>query len=198
MEPKEFGEFLAAIRRGDEHAWRSLVEFAEPSVKQAVNTRLKHSPLQRVADVDDIAQSAFFRFHKHALIGDYTIESFAQLQSLLNTIALNRLRDLGRKGGAATHGGLPGRKRLGEGVSAADFAMYAGSTPSQHLTVQELIEKVRGRLSKKSVQIHKWRAEGLTWPEIADILNEPPQAVRIRFAREIQHVTRDLGIDGGD
>ena len=198
MDREEFGSFLAAIRHGDEQAWRTLVDFAGPGLKQAVNARLKNSRLQHVADVDDIAQSAFFRFHNHALIGDFSLETFEQLQSLLNTIALNRLRDLRKKGGAAARVDVADPRRVPNAATTACQARYEGSSPSQHATVQELVREVQRRLSKKSAQIHKWRAEGLSWPNIAEILNEPPQAVRIRFAREIQRVTQSLGIDDGD
>ena len=198
MDRKEFGSFLAAIRHGDEQAWRNLVLLAGPAVKEAVGARLKHSRLRQVAEVDDIAQSAFFRFHNHALLGDFTLETFEQLQSLLTTIALNRLRDLGRKGGAAAREGRDVDRKLGNGLVPSAEVAGDVSTPSQHVAIEELLQELRRRLSKKSAQIHKWRAEGLTWPDIAEILNEPPQAVRIRFAREIQQVARNLGFDDGD
>jgi RNA polymerase sigma factor (sigma-70 family) len=197
MDQQEFEAFLVALRRWDEPAVRKLVQLAEPGIKQMIQARLKSSGLARVADADDVSQSVFFRFLNHAHAGDFTLETLEQLQKLRTTMALNRLRDLGRKGRAAPRGRLGDPSGLEGRADAATQVKDEGSTPSQHVAVEELLQELRRRLSKKAAQIHQWRAQGWTWVEIAEILNEPPQAVRVRFAREIEQVARQLGMDVG-
>jgi DNA-directed RNA polymerase specialized sigma24 family protein len=195
MEPAEFDEFLAALRQWNEGAVRRLVLLAEPKLSQVIRARLQGSNLNRVADTDDICQSVFFRFLNHARAGEFTLESFEQLQKLLTTMALNRVRDLGRKGGAAARNPLGGASgREGRGAGASQVADEA-SSPSQHVAVVDLLQELRRRLSQKAALIHEWRSQGRSWAEIARELHEPPQAVRIRFAREIQQVARELGMD---
>src|SRR5262245_56755841 len=130
MEPSEFDEWLAGLRRWDDEAVRKLVALAEPKLSQVVRGRLEGGGLMRIAGTEDICQSVFLRFLNHANTGDFTLESFDQLLKLLTTMAVNRVRDLGREQGAAARRGTTGGLRAGGGAfEPADRA----STPSQHV-----------------------------------------------------------------
>lgn len=192
MDAPRIEEFVADLRRWDEQAVRRLVALLEPGLARMVRIRLGEAGLNRVADTEDVCQSVFVRFLNHANAGDFTITSFEQLRNLLTTMAVNRVRDLRRKGGAAARGGGPD---AAPEVAGAFEPADDSSTPSQHMALQDLLQEMYRRLSKGASQVHQWRAAGMSWIEIAEQLGEPPQAVRVRFAREIQRVARELGVN---
>src|SRR5262245_26175988 len=66
MDPADFGNFLAALRRWDDRAVQELVLLAEPKLSQVVRARIEAGGLHRLADTDDVCQSVFFRFLHHA------------------------------------------------------------------------------------------------------------------------------------
>jgi hypothetical protein len=69
-----------------------------------------------------------------------------------------------------------------------------GSSPSQQLAFADLEQRFLGQLSAQSRQILGWKAQGWTWPQIAAELGERHANVRIRFAREVQQVLQQLGL----
>ena len=107
-------------------------------------------------------------------------------------MALNRLRDLARKGGGA------GRVRpLSEadrgGVDLDEIAANA-ATPSEHVVREDFLSEFLQRLSPEARRIHRWRLAGWSWAQIGDELGLPQNTVRIRFARETLHIARQLGL----
>ena len=193
MENAEFENFLQALRRGDHDAAERLVHLYGPDICRLIRAKLKEGGLRRVTDSVDICQSILFGFLQHIAAGGFELESAEQLEKLLRTMALNKLRDLARHEQVARrHDGEPlaGRQGQGEGEPAAD-----GSSPSEHVAREDLLEQFLSRLSAEARQIHHWRAEGWSWAKIAAELHEPHNTIRIRFARETQQIARQLGVD---
>lgn len=195
MQDAEFAEFLSALRRGDYAAVGRLVDQFGPEIARLIRMRLAGNNLRRITDSADICQSILFAFCQHAAAGEFDLQSPAELEKLLRTMALNKLRDLSRREQA----GKRDQRRLvpGAGAEAAmvDAATQA-SSPSQHVALADLLDQFRRALSPAARQIHEWRALNWTWDEIGRELQEPPSVVRIRFARETQRVARQLGLEG--
>jgi RNA polymerase sigma factor (sigma-70 family) len=193
MDSAEFSGFLGALRRGDHDAAEKLVHLYGPDICRLIRAKLKAGELQRVADSVDICQSILFEFLQHIAAGEFKVGSAGQLEKLLRTMALNKLRDLAR------HEQVVQRRKsegptLRQGKTEEELA-DAGSSPSQHVAREDLLEHFLSRLSEEARQIHQWRALGWGWSKIAAELNEPHNTVRIRFARETQQIARQLGLD---
>lgn len=189
---ENFEKFLAALRKGDEKAVEELVRLCEPQLRRIARTRLAEGHLRREADSMDIVQSVLTSFLHHAAAGDFLIETPDQLLRLLRTMALNRLRDLARKGGAAA------RKRTAQDQVGNNTPAYAiqgnEPSPSEHIVVEDMLDRFLKVLSPEARSIHHWRASGWSWNEIAAELKAPSNTVRIRFARETLRVARELGL----
>jgi RNA polymerase sigma factor (sigma-70 family) len=189
---ENFARFLAALRNGDEQAVEELVRLCEPQLRRIARARLAEGDLRREADSMDIVQSVLTSFIRRAAAGEFAFETPDQLLRLLRTMALNRLRDLARKGGAQ------GRTRPmpGHGVAGASTRQVAaeGPTPSEHVAQEDFLEQFLLGLSPEARQIHRWRASGWSWAEVGAELNAEPSTIRIRFARETLRVARELGL----
>lgn len=189
---ENFEKFLAALRKGDEKAVGELIRICEPQLRRIARARLAEGNLRRQADSMDIVQSVLTSFLRHAAAGDFAIETPDQLLKLLRTMALNRLRDLARKGGG------DGRNRSvaehSPSASRVSKIVAGGPTPSEHLVLEDFLEQFLLGLSPEGQQIHRWRTWGWSWAEIASELNAPPNTIRIRFARETLRVARELGL----
>jgi RNA polymerase sigma factor (sigma-70 family) len=193
MDSAEFSSFLGALRRGDHDAAEKLVHLYGPEICRLIRAKLKAGELQRVADSVDICQSILFEFLQHIAAGEFKLESAGQLEKLLRTMALNKLRDLARHEQAACR--RKNEAATGKQGKSAKEPADAGSSPSQHVAREDLLEHFLSRLSEEARQIHQWRALGWNWIKIAAELNEPHNTVRIRFARETQQIARQLGLD---
>lgn len=189
---ENFEKFLAALRKGDAKAVEELVRLCEPQLRRIARARLTEGHLRREADSMDIVQSVLTSFLHHAAAGDFLIETPDQLLRLLRTMALNRLRDLARKGGAAA------RQRTAPDQAAHKTLVHAiqanEPSPSEHMVVEDMLDRFLQALSPEARSIHRWRASGRSWSEIAAELKAPSNTVRIRFARETLRVARELGL----
>ncbi len=142
----------------------------------------RNGHLRRAADSGDISQSVFLKFLVRMADGKFEIDSAAKLKALLWTMARNRIRDLTRQERPVTN------------AYPSDFP-DPGSSPSGHVAREELRVQFRERLSPELRQIHQWRREELTWPEIGQRLQQPSHRLRVRFAREVERITCEMGLD---
>ena len=69
------------------------------------------------------------------------------------------------------------------------------TSPSVIAANRELLEQFRQRLTEEERRLVADRAAGRAWAEIAASVGESPIAVRIRHARAIDQVARELGLD---
>jgi RNA polymerase sigma-70 factor (ECF subfamily) len=191
MEGSTFSAFIRRIRGGDEHAAVELVERYGPAIRRAVRVRLRDPRLQRLIDSVDICQSVFASFFVRTALGQYDLDDPGQLLKLLTAIARNKLaiqarreradcRDLGRVNWAATVENCPAP---------------ASSNPSRQLAARELLDEARRRLTPEELVLLERRSQGLSWAEIGVEIGANPDALRIRLARAVARVTRDLGLD---
>jgi RNA polymerase sigma-70 factor (ECF subfamily) len=191
MPAATFSAFIGRVRSGDERAAVELVERYGPAIRRAVRVRLRDPRLQRLIESVDICQSVFASFFVRTALGQYDLENPDQLLRLLTRIARNKLafqerrararrRDLGRVNWAATVDNCPAP---------------ASSNPSQQLAARELLDEARRRLTPEELVLLDRRSLGLGWSQIGAELGANPDALRIRLARAVARVTRDLGLD---
>jgi hypothetical protein len=178
-----FRDLIDRVRAGDSQAQTELVRRYEPIIQLVIRRRLTDSPLRRMLDSLDICQSVFLNFFPRLALGQYELDSEEQLLKLLVTMALNRLRYYYRMYPAPD-------QPLAEGMEPAD----PHPSPSEVVMLQELVQKVRSRLSVEERQIMDLRAAGLSWAESAAQIGGSADGLRMHYGRAMATVLSDLGL----
>src|SRR6516165_9879252 len=88
---------LGRLRAGDPDAARELVQAYEPHLRRIIRLRLRDSRLRRLFDSADICQSVMANFFARLSLGQYDLESPAQLVRLLEAMARNKVATQARK-----------------------------------------------------------------------------------------------------
>ena len=94
---------LARVRAGDEPAAAELLKLYEPRIRRVVRVRFATSPrsLRRQMDSTDICQSVMGDFFVRAAMGQFDLDSPAQLVGLLAKMAQNKVIGHARRQRAA-------------------------------------------------------------------------------------------------
>jgi RNA polymerase sigma factor (sigma-70 family) len=189
-EETSFADLLRRVRGGDEEAAAELVRRYEPAIRVAVRVRLTDSRLRRLVDSVDICQSILAQFFVRAASGQFELERADQLLKLLVTMARNHLVNQALKHRAARRD-----QRRDHPVAADELALAdRAATPSQAVANQELLSECRRRLTDEERRIVEQRVQGRAWAEIAADVGDSPDAVRMRFARAMDRVVGELGL----
>jgi RNA polymerase sigma factor (sigma-70 family) len=179
---------LGRFRAGDPDAAREIVEAYEPHLRRMIRLRIRDSRLRRLFDSSDICQSVMANFFTRLSLGQYDLESPAQLVRLLESMARNKVATQARKAQVT---------RRDESVVDSDDEATSPLAPGPSVTEQvawrELIEVVRARLSDEEKRLSDLRAAGYEWTEIASQVGGTSEAARKRLERAFDRVARELG-----
>jgi RNA polymerase sigma factor (sigma-70 family) len=186
MPQDEFVDLIRRVRAGDEGASAELVRRYEPAIRIAVRARLTDPKLRRLLDSMDVCQSVFGNFFARAATGQFELERPDQLVALLVTMARNRVTSHAHQQQAARRD----QRRIGP--SGAEAAVDPRADPSDQVDGRDLLEAVRGRLSDDERQIAERWASGEAWAEIGQVVGTRPDTLRIRLARALARVRKDL------
>ncbi len=192
-EVQSFQSLIELVRAGDDLAAAELVRRYEPMIRRAARVRLTDQRLGRLLDSMDICQSVMASFFVRAALGQYEIATPEQLLKLLATMARNKLANQANGQRAARRD----VRRVDHGAIDGDLAGRQIS-PSRALGARELLAEARARFAPDELRIIDLRQEGLEWPGIADALGGSPEALRKRYARAVDRVAREIGLDGLD
>jgi RNA polymerase sigma factor (sigma-70 family) len=190
-EEDSFRDLIQKVRAGNETAAAELVRLYEPTIRLIVRRRLTDPALRRLLDSMDICQSVLASFFVRAASGQYDLEQPAHLLKLLATMARNKLANVARKQNTARRD----LHRVQSGSLADGMAIDPGASPSDLVANQDLLQKVRSRLSAEELQLVDQRALGRNWAEIAAEVGGTPDGLRMRLNRAIERVTSELGLD---
>ena len=115
-----------------------------------------------------------------------------QLIKLLVTMARNRLHnEVDRQ-----HAERRDCRRLQpDGAEDIQGVRDPRASPSQIVGGKELLARVRERLSAKELYLADQRLLGRNWPELASELGTTPEALRKRYARALDRVAQELGLE---
>jgi RNA polymerase sigma-70 factor (ECF subfamily) len=186
-----FADFLQRIRAGDAQAATELVRQYESTVRLEVRMRLRSQRLRRVIDSMDICQSVLASFFVRAAAGQFDLEEPKQLVKLLVGIARNKVAFQARKEQAQRRD-----NRRVEAVDLNDLAVAAsGPSPSELVAGAELLQVFRQRLSPEERQLADLRARDLDWAEIAAEVGGTAAARRMQFARAMDRVAQQMGLE---
>jgi RNA polymerase sigma-70 factor (ECF subfamily) len=203
-ENEDFQVLLGRVRAGDEQAATELVRRYEPAIRRAARVRLVDTRLNRLLDSMDICQSVMASFFVRAALGQYELETPAQLLKLLATMTRNKLVNQVKGHGAHRRDFRRVEDRGGGGSGDTSFVGgvegLAGPdrTPSTEVANRELLAEARRRLSTDELSILERREQGREWAEIAAEMASSPEAIRKRYTRAIDRVAHELGLDQPD
>ena len=191
----EFRDLIRRVRDRDSAAAEELVRRYEGVIRRVIRIRLRDAGVRRLLDSTDICQSVLASFFVRTALGQYEVETPAQLLNLLTTIARNKLVNQANRLKA-------GRRDIRRDATADGLAPRVAddaSDPSEQASARELLDKVRGGLDPAERHLAEQRALGRTWLELADELGGTDVALRKKLTRALNRVMTDLGLgDDGD
>src|SRR6516225_8044382 len=97
----DFRDLIRRVRAGEQEAAWEIVRRYEPAIRREARVRLVDSRLRRLFDSMDICQSVFASFFVRAAMGQYEINTSAQLLRLLSAMTRKKLVDHAREHQAA-------------------------------------------------------------------------------------------------
>lgn len=173
LEKQELRDTLAAAATGDEGAWRKIIDAYSYRVFALLKSKCGDEELS-----EEITQSTFCTVA--AKLADYT-ES-GKFVSWLFQIAVNRLRDEMRR---RKRHAIPMENEmigvLASGVKDPDL----GEADETQLQIARLREAIRQLSSADQDIIHMRHSAGLSYKQIADVLEEPLGTVLARQHRAL-------------
>lgn len=187
---------LGAAARGDEDAWRRLIDLYARRVFALCKSRCHNADL-----AEEITQSVFATVAVKITGGEYDERN--RFEPWLFRIAMNRLRDEMRRlrrhaeptdplivGDLAQRGGVGGR---GEGGDSGGL-VGGGVSDGEILALREAV----GRLSEADREIVELRHHaGLSFKQISELVEEPIGTLLARHHRALRKLREMLGGDGG-
>jgi len=185
-------DLVTRVRAGDAAAAAELVRRYEPIIRSRVRVwlRMQDARLRRVFDSMDICQSVLASFFVRAAAGQYDLDKPEQLLALLVQMARHKLGHQVSRQTAQRRDVRRTESGLGElQVTATD------PSPSACYAERELLREVLDRLPDDERRIADRRAEGCDWAAIAAELGGTPDGRRMQFARALDRVADQLGLD---
>ena len=139
---------LRRVRAGDAQAAAELVRRYEPAIRRAARVRLVDTRLNRLLDSMDICQSVMASFFVRAALGQYELETPAQLLKLLATMTRNKLANQ-VKGHRAIRRDFRRIEDRSGGIGGGDLSVAGGieglagpgHTPSSEVATRELLRR---------------------------------------------------------
>jgi len=184
-----FRDLIRRVRAGEEEAAGELLRRYEPTIRRTVRARLRDSGLRRLLDSMDLSQAVLGSFFVNAALGRYELERPEDLLQLLTSMAHHKLTDEGRRHQA----GRRDHRRLANSPVEEQAVVARGSSPSQHVAAQELLQEARRRLSPEERRLLELRDRGQEWAAVAAIVGGQPEALRKQLHRALERVAEELG-----
>ena len=190
-------ELLARIRNGDQDAANELFYgFANRLVRLA-RSRLDLD-LRRMLDPDDVVQSVFGSFFRRHGAGEFDVQSWESLWSLLAVITVHKCGHKIRYYRAA-------KRDAGQELSALRFtddsvadweAVAKDPTPSHTAMFNEALEELMRSLEERERQMLMLHLQGLSIDEISEKVCRSRRTVRRVLDRIRNHLEGRCGCDG--
>jgi DNA-directed RNA polymerase specialized sigma24 family protein len=192
-EDSSFLRFIRRIRAGDSQATTDLVKRYEPEIRREVRLRLRDPRLRRDFDSLDISQSVLASFFVRAALGQYELNQPEQLLRLLVTMTRNKLIYQVRRQRRQRRD----NRLIDEYGQEKLQTVAAGSSPSELVAREELLQKFRAHLTAEERQIADLRAQGHEWNEVVAQMGGTPEGRRKQLSRAVDRVAELMGLDEG-
>lgn len=182
-ENDEDARLMFAVQAGDPMAFEELMARNQTRVRSFL-LRFVGSPQL----AEDLAQEVFLRVFKHRASYRQEAKFTTWLYRVAHNVAFNALRAKGRRPEALFSGVSSSNVGSTTSVGFENSIMEkTGSTPTRRLAKVELQQIVRAAVDalppRQRETILLSRFEGLSYQEIADVMNMSPQAVKSLVCR---------------
>ncbi len=193
---------LERVAAGSPSALEHLLQLHRPYLKRLVQLRLDPAVAVRV-DASDVVQETQIVIAKR--IDDFIKRRPTSFRIWIRRKALEQLVDQLRRHVGAKKRSVYKEQHLSDVSSIAIARKLLSDTPSKILHKIELQEQVRGlieQLSENDREVLSLRhVEGLSNPEVADLLEIDPNTARQRYGRALRRFHRllaehDISMDG--
>src|SRR5207253_2249600 len=114
----------------------------EPAIRVVVHVQLADPALRRLFDSTDVCQSVLASFFTRVALGQFDLDTPAQLVKLLKTMTRHRLINYAQK----HHAAMRDCRRVVGDLSDEGGYVDPGPEPSEVVANQELLHEVRSRL----------------------------------------------------
>lgn len=180
---------LASAGRGDEAAWRRLLDLYSRRVFALVKSRCKRDDV-----AEEITQSVFVTIAAKLGTGGYGEQG--RFESWLFRIAMNRVRDEVRR--SRTRAGSADPATLDQRVGTDDRDGAAGLAARDGAGIGRLREAV-GTLGEQDREVVELRHHaGMSFKHIAELLGQPLGTVLARHHRALRKLKDLLGSSDDD
>lgn len=189
-EERDFRDLIRRVRNRDPEAAEELVRRYESAIRRVIRIRMRDAGMRRLLDSTDICQSVMASFFVRTALGQYEVDTPAQLLNLLTAIARNKLANQANRLRAK-------RRDIRRDAAAGDHAPHVpdeASDPSEQASARELLQKVRDRLDPEERYLAEQRALGRAWQELANELGGTDVALRKKLTRALDRVMTGLGL----
>lgn len=193
-ETAQFQDLIRRVRSGDQEAAHDLTRRYESAIRRVVRIHLRDARIRQVLDSMDVCQSVLASFFVRTALGQYELDSPAQLIQLLTTITRNKLANQVHRMRAQRRDIRKNMTIHTEGFHLIDRA----ADPSEQAANRELLQQVCGRLNLQERYLAEQRSLGRTWPELATELGITDVALRKKLTRALDRVMAELGIEESD
>jgi RNA polymerase sigma-70 factor (ECF subfamily) len=197
-------QLLDRVQAGDRAAFGELFERHRRRLRKAVRWRLDRRLCKRVDESDIVQETQLVAFRR---LGDYLARQPMPFGLWLRKTAQERISNHRRAHVDTSQRTVTREQPLPNQSSMLIAAPFVdrGPSPSQCYTAQEyrrLVGQAVDELSEQDREILLMRnVEGLTHPEIAQILDATHEAVRKRYGRalmKLQQLLEQRGLAEGD
>ncbi len=190
----DFRDLIRRVRDRDPDAAAELVRRYESTIRRVVRIRLRDAGMRRLLDSTDVCQSVLASFFVRTALGQYEVDTPAQLLNLLTAIARNKLSNQANRLRAK-------RRDIRRDTAAGDGGPVVAddaSDPSEQASAREILEKVRARLDPAELYLAEQRGAGRSWQDLADELGGTDVALRKKLTRALSRVMAALGLEDDD
>jgi RNA polymerase sigma-70 factor (ECF subfamily) len=193
-------EVLRAAARGDERAWRTIVDLYARRVFALARSRLvRTSGSARGAGVrnagdeiaEEVTQSVFATIAAKLTHGEYAEQG--RFESWLFRVAMNRIRDEARRAGRHAE---PTDPEMLDGLRGR--ADDGPSWEQQHTTLRALREAMESLGESDREVIELRHHAGMSFNQIAEMLDEPLGTLLARHHRALRKLKDMLAGEGID
>jgi RNA polymerase sigma-70 factor (ECF subfamily) len=191
---ENFALLVRRMRCGDADAAEELVRLYEADLRIIARARLFDPRLRQVVDSMDICQSIFGNFFARAYAGQFDIDSPEQLKKLLSKMVRNKVTDYARRSQAQSR---QANRQLSQDAGDVEGAMLVDSQPSvtSLVAAKDIADEFRKRMTDDEREILQRRLMDMNWEDIGKALNANADAIRKKFARAMDRIAVELGIE---
>lgn len=159
-------ELMLAYQRGEQAAFRLLFDRYNPLLQ-----RIMRRGMFRANDIDDLVQQTFLQLHR----ARKDFETGRTLRPWILTIAMNLKRQYFRKESRTPHAQVE--------IAPGDEPLGPGGDPMAAVAASQLREALQTlpQTQRDAIVLHWF--EGLSFPEISEILGVRESALKVRAHR---------------